>query len=192
MSVQEILQRAVLDCARQCDAVQDRYDAEFRSTVMPAFTQTLGGLFEQRQAPLDTTPQFWGTAILASEAPTRPFANALDQKMLRQAVESVRVTTTMTPAGFTTRRLTVVLRPTIFVEGGELYREISNARGAETEGAPSPVVASGVKWRVAAPARENSMLRVFDPAVPDAAASDIMDAFDQLFQDPFVFDESDA
>jgi hypothetical protein len=64
-------------------------------------------------------------------------------------VGSVRVAAAMTPAGFAARRLPVALRPTIFVGGGELCREISNARGVETEGAPSPVVASGVKWRVA-------------------------------------------
>jgi hypothetical protein len=168
--------QAIQTARQQVGELTDAYSSRMMKEVVPRHLQRLAPLFEQRQPFFDQMEGFWTAAVLSAESPTNQFCADCDAKILR-AIQSVRVTKTATVGeSDVVLRLTITLRQNIFCNGGDVHREMKN------DG--TTVSTAAVQWKVGAQAVKGTILRVFDPATPDAEAKAIVDAYDMLFQNP--------
>ncbi len=167
----------------QYAAKEDQLVADFRTHLEP--------LLHDRQVALDKIDGFWANVLTSGKAPTKKLLNGTTDPKVMRAVTSFRVLTTSSSGGATiTRRIVLQLRPNIFVDSKELFREIEMNGDL---GGGTADKASGVAWKQGTEkSRSDSILRFFDPksgASPEWQG-EVIDAFDQVFQNPFEFTQA--
>lgn len=170
------LVEALLAASKQVADLNEEGSKRMLTHIVPQTLNALEPLFVQRQPFLDSEDLFWFKAITSQESPTSHYTADCDAKLLK-GISSLRVTkkATVGDAEFI-RRLTVVLKPNIFYQGGEVHREM------RSDG--TTVSCSNVQFKVGPQAVKDTILRIFDPQTPDQEAKSIFDAFDLLFQNP--------
>lgn len=176
----ELLQ-ILADCREKTAKIEEEAQQALVQKLVPQITAEFEPLFAERQKFLDAKENFWTNIILSKNAATSSFCSDVDTKVLR-ALESVQVTKKVENIGTDNvnviRTVTFRLRPSIFCQGGELTRAMN------TDG--NTVSVSGVSWKIPERSREGTILRVFEKETPDVEAKAIMDAVDEVFQNPEV------
>ena len=175
------LLQILTDCKEKTAKIEEEAQQALVQKLVPQITADFEPLFAERQKFLDAKEGFWTNIILSKNAATSSFCADVDTKVLR-SLESVRVTKKVENVGTDNvniiRTVTFQLRPSIFCQGGELSRTMN------TDG--NTISASGVTWKVPERSREGSILRVFEKETKDVEAKMIMDAVDEVFQNPEV------
>jgi len=175
----------VLEICRNCTQKTRKLEEEAQETllqkIVPSLATEFAPLLAERQPFLDAKEGLWTSTVLSRNAATSQFCSDIDHKVLR-ALESVRVTKKVenlgTPDVKIIRTVTFKLRPSIFCGGGELSRTMSS--DGET------ISATGVEWKVPERSRPGTILRVFEKDTPSVEAKLIMDAVDEIYQNPII------
>lgn len=167
--------KGLVDCRDQIEKIDDAYDAKRESLSVP-FRQDLEKLLEQRQPLIDKLQ--WSAILDAPTAPTKKFLNGTTDTKLLRAVESFKVVTSIRDNKIY-RKVVMTLRTNPFVETLSLFREVDSDN--------KTVDASGVVWKQGTEkSRADSLFRFF-VKTPEEVLIDAFDAFEMVFQNPYVF-----
>ncbi|RNF26528.1 template-activating factor I [Trypanosoma conorhini] len=172
----------VIDADANCNDKVKTLQAETESEanqVRIDYRKKLERLFEQRQESLDKIEGFWSGVLAATDTPLKPLLNGtIDPKIVR-AITSFKVTT-FVKDGLLCRNVSVVLRPNMFAEQGTIHRAVDTHL--------QTLSMEPIKWKSGTErARQDSVFRFFTPGCDDEGfIDDALDAFDTVFQNPFL------
>ncbi|KEG14636.1 template-activating factor I [Trypanosoma grayi] len=173
---------AVSDCSNKVSALQAETDASLEKLRIEYRTK-IEDLFEQRQGALDKVDGFWSGVLSATDSPLKPLLNGtIDPKILR-AVTGFKVKTSVKD-GSLRRSVSLELRPNMFAENGTILREVDTNLNT--------TALTPIQWKPGTErVRQDSLFKFFSPECNDEEFIDeALDAFDMVFQNPFLELES--
>ncbi|ORC93454.1 template-activating factor I [Trypanosoma theileri] len=178
---QDVLQ-AVTECNNKVAEVQKETESSCNKVRIDYRTR-IETLLEQRQEVLDKVEGFWSSVLSSAETPLRQFFNGtIDPKLLR-AVRGFNVKSSVKNDSLC-RCVSIDLRSNMFAEQGTIHREI--------DADLNTISLEPIKWKSGTErASQDSLFRFFTPECDDKElVADVLAAFDNLFQDPFLALES--
>lgn len=178
------LVRGLTDCTNKVEKEMEAMEAK-GDDVAKAFRKELAVLFKERQPVLDKIEDFWANAFTCENSPVKQFFNTTTDPRIARAITSLFVEYGENDAG-QTRKVTLVLRASPFIEAGTLSRH------SVREGKVLSFVAP--KWKPGTERQRGSSFFAlfFGPEPEDRdAADDMLDAIDLLFSNPFLHMKKD-
>lgn len=171
---------ALVECREAIIKLEDEY-AKKRDELNIPFRVDLEKLLVERQ-PLVASLN-WGSIIDHPDAPTKQFLNGTTDAKILRAIEAFKVTTTVRD-GTIFRKIELKLKPNVFVETLDLFREVDDS--------DKTVAVSGIKWKPGTEkSRSDSLFRFFDESVmAEGLLVDAVSAFEIVFQNPFLWSSS--
>lgn len=168
----------------QLSSIESMRDEE-ATRLRLEYQEKMEPLFIERQAKLSAIDGFWCGIMSSPETPLAPLMNGtIDPKIVR-AIVSLNVLSSVKDNKLI-RRVIITLRPNMFTEEGEIYREVDS--NLKTVGIKA------IQWKAGTErSRKDSMFSFFD-LEPEGGAefiNEVLEAIDIVFRNPFLSIESD-
>ncbi|CCW67293.1 unnamed protein product [Phytomonas sp. Hart1] len=158
---------------------------EKMNQISLAYRVRMEPLFEKRHQTLSTVEGFWSGVFSSHETALHTFMNStIDPKIIRTIIDFKVVSTVKDNKLI--RKVCLVLRGSIFADGGTISREIDTDTNT--------LSIQPIHWKEGTDrARKDSLFRFFEEntKVDMEFLSDALEAFDNVFQNPFLAVEKD-
>lgn len=181
MSISDAAFEKLEGFSKRLDDVREQRD-DASNSLRFEYRQKMEPLFTERASALASVDNFWSGVIASPETPLSSLMNNTIDPKISRALTAVKVTYKLNGTKLQ-RKVEVTLRSNMFAEEGTVSREV------DSEG--KTISVQSIKWKAGTDrARTDSLFRYFDEKaeIDELLVSDITDAFDIIYQDPFLAD----
>jgi hypothetical protein len=180
-SISATVLKSLIDITQEVASLDDQYE-EIIDKCETDYRRELETLLRQRQDALDANEEFWSSVLASESAPTTELMNEAADPRIVRSVRSLQIVTNFRDDGTYTQRVTLKIRPNLFIGDQELFKEF-HADG-------KPCAKSGVQWKPGMQkARQDSFFRFFEED-NEEADTEAFKALENVFHNPFGYLEA--